>query len=256
MFISAVLLAVLAPSADAALYHRFWRGYKLPALTEAAFERDISRVFIPRTVKVGGGRGLVGYQPVLTAAASERGTELAFLPDEIALVTYESEARYRAIRETPEGRAYGDLHWEYFERGRSGSQVPGPFMGQAELEKAYDLLGSNADWREGYGSFRITARRPGLSDADYLYWAGKYLEKVQQGFPKDLQLSVVVLVGREAVYEYRLWLNADVHGGLGQTLQASVEKFAREAIGRVVHDAGHVRFDGELRFGQVTSVRF
>src|SRR5206468_4059456 len=112
-----------AARATGPAYHRFWRGAKLASLDPAAFVAGLNRRFVPATVQVGAGKGLLAYEPLLPVVEAF----LPGFPEEIALVTYEDSAAYAALRATPEGQAYAASHWEYFERAKSGSLVAEPF---------------------------------------------------------------------------------------------------------------------------------
>lgn len=190
-----LVLAILAQSftADAAPYYRFWRGWKLPQLSTQAFQQGLNQSLLPQTVVVGGGRGLVGYLPFLYPAQSP-----AELPQEVALVVYESEQAYQAIRSTPEGQAYGDLHWKFFDKPRgSGSVVPEPYVGKIENGKAYDVLLSAADWRQGHGIF-LTSRIHGD--------IRPYIDSLRRDFARKGLISALFLVQGDTLYEYQLWV--------------------------------------------------
>lgn len=93
-------------------YHRFWRGMKRADLSWTQFSTGLNQVFIPATVQTGSGKGMIAYQPVL--AEGEQG-----LPDEIALVSYTDLATYNSLYSTDAGKAYQNLHWQYFDQATS-----------------------------------------------------------------------------------------------------------------------------------------
>lgn len=179
--------------AQTAPYYRFWRGWKLDSLSRAQFEQGLNSGFLANTVRVGGGRGLLGYLPVLLPAAQSKHQ----LPDEIALVIYSNEAEYTAIRNTPEGKAYGDSHWLLFDRNKgSKSLTPEPYLGRLDNEKAYDIFQSNANWQQGEGIF-VTSK----IDGDIR----PYINLMKSEFSKRGLLSYLVLVHGQVLYEYQLW---------------------------------------------------
>jgi hypothetical protein len=188
VFLALVLQAQLA---SAAPYYRFWRGWKIESLSSQAFQAGLNARLLPMTVGVGGGKGLVGYLPFLYP--ENNGT----LPDEVALVIYQDEPSYQAIRSTPEGKAYGDLHWEFFDKARgSGSLVPEPYAGRIENQKAYDVLQSDADWRQGHAVF-VTSRIAGD--------LRPYVESMRARMSMVGLRSYVFLVQGNVMYEYQLW---------------------------------------------------
>ena len=145
-------------------YIRFWRGWKLPALSYTDFAATIGNVFVPATVKFGVGQGMVAYLPVLPAE-----TKPSILPDEVALVAYSDEPTYRALMQTPQGRQYGDLHWTYFDRSVSKSLVPVIYAGSVEGETAYSIFNTSVDWQQdGVPSFSIFLKGKSASAPDYL----------------------------------------------------------------------------------------
>ena len=89
-------------AAGADPYHRFWRGTKLSSMSSQEFEDGLNETFISRTIQTGSGHGLIAYQPVLVGSDLDTPTTL---PDEIALVSYQDQASYNALRSTPEGQA-------------------------------------------------------------------------------------------------------------------------------------------------------
>src|ERR1700747_2950562 len=111
LIFSALILTSATVHADP--YHRFWRGTKLGEMSSENFQKGLNEVFIGKTIQAGAGKGLMAYEPALTQGAAPG------FPDEIALVTYQDESSYNAIRSTPEGKAYGELHWKYFDKSQS-----------------------------------------------------------------------------------------------------------------------------------------
>ncbi len=185
-----ILIALLAGEASASPYYRFWQGWKLDKLSAAEFQRGLEETLIPRTIDVGAKKGLIAYLPWLVSKPDGR-------PDEIALVIYLSEAEYKAIRETPEGKEYGELHWTLFDKDRgSKSAVTEPFKGVLEVSHAYDVLQSNADWQKGYAVVELT--RVKANPEPFVKYLGR------GAAAKGLQ-SYVVLRGDGYVVEYQLW---------------------------------------------------
>jgi hypothetical protein len=222
--ISLASAAAATTPTHAAPYYRFWRGWKAPThqslpLTDERFERELDRTFVPATVDSGADQGLIAYLPALPFTPAKahglraRGIDVA---DEIALVVYQSEAAYLALRETPAGKAYQDLHRDYFEfaqapappRSRSLVPRPLPATGTAlELEHAYDVLEADADWQAPKAS-AVTVlheRKPGMTDEDYLRQVRDSALKLKAAAPQIGLASYVVLVAPASWIEYQLW---------------------------------------------------
>ena len=143
------IFLILSSTAQAAMYGRFWRGTKKETknglkYSDKSFIEDLNKVFLKATVDTGSGKGLVSYIPALPKDG--------IFPDEIALVLYSSEKAYRDLRETEKGQAYQTLHFDYFEKEKSKSLAPEPYVGKIEAEHAYDFFGSDAAWNAATGT--------------------------------------------------------------------------------------------------------
>jgi hypothetical protein len=185
------------------LFHRFWIGTKLPALSAEEFRAGLNETFIPKTVELGktelspGHHPLVSYVPALLPTMPERPSDLAgILPDEIALVTYRSESEYRALRATPAGEAYSALHWDYFERDSSRSRVAGLFTGTLDNDQAYALLDSGRGLQSGAVTLRVLDRQ-GVDNATL----ASRVESARAAALKAGVRTWIVLVTERFLYE-------------------------------------------------------
>ncbi|MGZ3687287.1 MAG: hypothetical protein ACXWP5_14270 [Bdellovibrionota bacterium] len=159
-----IFTSTWAWAAESTPYYRFWQGFKRSDLTQEAFSTGLDKNFISKTVEVGGGgKGLIAYLPALTPESKPEG-----VPDEIALVIYQSEDAYKALRATPEGAAYADSHWSYFDRAKSASRVPVLFAGAVDASSAYLLTGRDVNWQQGDSLLSVYLRRSSASPKDYL----------------------------------------------------------------------------------------
>lgn len=188
-----ILVLTLQTNANAAPFYRFWRGWKIDNLSRVQFQNGLNTGFLSTTVQVGQGKGLVGYLPVLLPETNPA----LQLPDEMALVIYSNEASYQAIRNTPEGKAYSDLHWTLFDKNKgSKSLQPEAYQGRTESEHAYDILQSNADWKQGHVVFITSQIKADIRP---------YLNTMATGFSKRGLLSYLILIQGNILYEYQLW---------------------------------------------------
>jgi hypothetical protein len=196
LLICAVSLTLSATLANADPYHRFWRGTKLSKLSAEDFQNGLNEIFIAKTIQMGGGKGLIAYEPALTLGTAPG------LPDEIALVSYEDEATYNRLRATPAGQAYGALHWQYFDKTQSSSLVPAAYTGAVALEHAYDLYPSFTEWKAGNTRLLIQFRNDGEADATYLARVKADLDQALSNDAKDAIQGVVCLVTQKYWIEY------------------------------------------------------
>lgn len=134
------LLFILHTNITYASFNRFWVGYKKDSVTTVDFLNGLNSTFFKETINLSKDRGLVSYQPYVTQMKYN-------VPDELALVIYESEEQYKSIRSTPEGQKYSDLHWDYFAKENSKSTVTKIFTKDLVEGFAYELHPNFKDWQ-------------------------------------------------------------------------------------------------------------
>ena len=161
-----VLLSSQASWAMTARYFRVWQGFKKPGMSDQDFRARLPE-FMSATVTLYHGRGLDNYLVAVPPAGHP-----AFIPDEFALVAFDSEKSYQAVRATPAGQAYGEKHWEIFDKQVSKST---PFLAYAEPlpstlvpNTSYDVIGTPIDWAGGYTVFYLGLRKPEISAEQFL----------------------------------------------------------------------------------------
>ena len=166
--------------ADQAPYYRFWRGFKRIDISYPNFVSGLNKVFVPATTENGAGKGLIAYLPVLPPLGKTDASEkITIFPDEVALVVYRDEQSYKKIGATPAGIAYTQSHWNYFERAKSSSKVPGLYSGAVAFDQAYDLLGGGVDWRSGVSRVAFYPRETNVGDYEYLLSVKRNLDWMQ-----------------------------------------------------------------------------
>lgn len=172
-----------------ASFNRLWVGFKKKEVTTASFLNGLNKTFFKDTIEVGKGRGLISYQPYVTNMNSD-------IPDELALVIYESEEKYRQIRATPEGEKYSALHWDYFEKDISKSTVAQPFTGTLVEGQASELNSSFVDWQKGFTYVAIYSRDQRTNIAELTQAFNRLKEN------KDINNSILLITSKWII-EYR-----------------------------------------------------
>ncbi len=236
----ALLLILTSITANASPYYRFWRGWRRPDVNSLAFQQIMTAKFVPTTVNVGAGHGLTAYLPALPPEHKSD------VPDEIALVVYESKSAYDALRATPQGAAYAAMHDEIFSRDLgSKSTVPEPYMGSIQNEKAYDLLQSNLNWQRGFVVWKISRIN---SSAD------RYVRGVAQTFANRGLASYVVLAHGGLLYEYQLWKSAYEFS----VAKSTIESLALGQLGHVTGGVARQAYATEslIRYGEALNLQF
>ena len=207
VFVSGVMGAA---QLNAAPFYRFWRGYKKAELSKEDFQKAIAKTFVSATVEYGAGKSLIAYIPAIPQQIEDSANIL--IPDEVALVVYDSKENYEALRATPMGKAYGDLHWNYFVRApqdpalpvpanASKSAVPEAFTENTILEngKAYDLLQSTPQWQKGLVKVRFLKRN--TQEAELI-------KKIKSDFAAKAQ-GFLILADINYLMTYELWESSE-----------------------------------------------
>lgn len=128
---------------------RVWRGYRAEGITPDKFVEKLGSIFIPVTVQLLEPLGLLAYFPTYIVSPNKN------IPDEIALVFYETQDDYYSIsRNTVVGRAYGMLHGNLFNfkksaKDRSRSSFPESALKGINQGQAYYLIDEKVNWRTG-----------------------------------------------------------------------------------------------------------
>jgi hypothetical protein len=125
---------------------RVWRGFKLPTFTPSNFLIALGTIFIPVTAQLQSLYGLSAYLPTVLPTSKPDG-----VPDEIALVFYETQKAYNDTSQIVGGRAYSALHKTVFAFPASLSGFP-VLLGPAApaLDQPYYLFTKPVDWQQGF----------------------------------------------------------------------------------------------------------
>ena len=193
-----ILLAMtlLSVADTQASYFRFWRGYMQEEMTSQEFTRALNSKMLPETGKLASTSAqLLSYHPVMPTLKNISRYDL---PHEMALVEYESQESYNTYRNTRNGRAYSDLHWDVFSRGTSKSAVPETFRGALEFGKSYQIVTAANSWNNYDVTFNIYVRKAGVSDSEYALALRGHLEKQKKPRPAGL----IVLIDRNYMLEF------------------------------------------------------
>ena len=237
---------ILTPSAHAASYTRFWRGFARADLSESAFVRSLNEGLLPATGALAQTPvGILSYFPVvLPTALVKRG-----FPAEVALLEYADESAYAAYRATPAGKAYGDLHWNSFDRERSGSRVPSlPLAGSGlMIDQAYEFRNSPTLDAVHPIWFRVITRSPGTDDATYLSSIARHVDHLLRTGPTFLTLTIE----RNAVLEYVAWPTArQANAGHVTAVDRGNWSGSNRILDPLIEVTGRLEFETILRPGR------
>jgi hypothetical protein len=133
---------------------RVWRGYRLPQVGRADFLDKLGSIFLPATVLLQKPLGLAAYIPTIVV-----GDKPNMVPDEIALVFYETKDAYLNTRRAVAGRVYSALHDLIFSPQLSHSGFPDPLTDGFGVNQPYYLLNRPSDWQQGTWRVFVGLRR-------------------------------------------------------------------------------------------------
>jgi quinol monooxygenase YgiN len=258
-----ILLALaLAQAAHAweAPNYRVFRGYRRADVSQETFMAKLAADFIPAAPATHQKNGLIAYVPAVLPSTATPGS-----PDEIAIVIYESEAVYNAARNSPEGKAYSDLHWTLFEEPASGRTRSGsakPFARDLVLDQPVDVFHKYVDWQQGHTAVFAGSRRPTHTPAQFAKEVSEHVAKVRDTFgPMGLDGYIVVLHA-EAPHDltqeiaWMHWTSANAmkkafETPAGQAIRAESEKLFQRDMW-----AEAPAFEGTIEAGQAVNVKF
>ena len=185
---------------------RVWRGYSLESPRGNKFHDKLRTTFIPGTPQFQAPLGLTAYLPAVLPPNVPAG-----IPDEIALVFYETQQHYNEAKDTIAGRAYADLHGTVFSftpPRRSTSDWPSIFSGALEREKPYFLFDKNVDWQSGHVNVLVASRGESSSEDQLLNDVTAGVAKIQAATLPGLDGAIVVVASDYFVY-WEHWTDAE-----------------------------------------------
>jgi len=183
-------------------YTRFWRGFKRADISEASLVDDLNRKLFPATGELARTEAkLLAYVPVTILKSSD----VTVLPDEVALLSYQSEKSYKDYRATSVGKRYGDLHGEMFDMQASKSLVVESFAGTVASEHAYTNGSLAYAVKEEEGQFNVLNKPDHMSVDAWLLTIEEWLQSVQHEQPWTILVTdsyaLVYTFGRGAAEE-------------------------------------------------------
>jgi hypothetical protein len=177
------------PLITRAEYHRFYRGFALPNTNMDNFVKEVNDVFFPMFKKAHP-EGLINYRPILLNEDISLG-----LPQEIVILTFENEDRYKAYTNTEIGKAIRAAHAPLFDSTKSASLVPVPFTGKVVAETAYLLNNAEmSDLAQDFAAVLIHSEPYGSPDSG--------LKAVEDIFKDSGKEKIISLVAQNYVIEY------------------------------------------------------
>lgn len=182
---------------------RVWRGFRHPFLQKKKFVDQIGSVFIPAAVQLQGPLGLTAYLPGIVPQEKPEA-----VPDEIALVFFESQPVYRKMFGTVAGRSFGLMHQPVFDMKRSRSGFPVKMGTTLVSGKPCYLLDVDADWHEGLARAVIVARDEGQTTANFLKAVRAAVQPLARNPPAGLD-GVILAPEEDCIVYWEHWREAE-----------------------------------------------
>ncbi|MBB3753780.1 hypothetical protein FHT44_006302 [Mycolicibacterium sp. BK634] len=164
---------------------RVFRGRRIAGTAREGFVRRLEQVFMPMTVQMQRLYGLTAYLPAVPPAS-----DIAGLPDEIALVFYRIQADYDEAKRCVGGRAYSALHDVAFDMGASLSGFP-RLLATDEIiaDQPYHLFERSVDWQTGSARVYLGTRSSRIDPAAFLTGIAEMARHVQTE-PQGLDAAI------------------------------------------------------------------
>jgi 5-methylthioadenosine/S-adenosylhomocysteine deaminase len=173
---------------------RVWRGFRADNLDPIKFREKLGTLLIPSTVQLQAPLGLTAYLPAVLPDGKADA-----VPDEIALVFYESQDAYQSTFKTLAGRAYAELQQSVF-AAHSQSGFPVKLGDSLEPGTPYYLFDTLADWH--YGTCKVLVGTPvnPQDTGNFLSTLHKWLIEEQRRAPEGLDGAIICASESSFIY--------------------------------------------------------
>lgn len=236
------------------LHYRVFRGFKQPGVNADTLPAELAVKFLPEAPRVMVKHSLVSYVPALPPREKP-----AHVPDEIAIVVYGSGAAYEAGAADPERKAYGDLHWVYFENPRTGrtrSETAKPFARLLETEVPVDVLGGRPDWQSGQTFVFVGTRRKDVPADQFLERLSAHVAEARDAFSGAGLDGHVVVANPEGEIAWMHWKSAEAARAAFASPAGQKAAAGASQLMDVLMWSETKAFDGGFDYGQSVTVRF
>jgi hypothetical protein len=177
-------------------------------MSQQDFLAALGSIFIPGTAQLQRLYGLTAYLPTVMPLDKPEG-----VPDEIALVFYESQQSYNDTKLTVVGRAYSSLHATVFALPQSESGFPILLDHTLQFDVPYHVFEESVDWQFGFTQVFVGTRPDARTPERFAAGLFRYLDGLRQRRPKGLD-GVVVCAREGWVLYWEHWVDeeASLHG--------------------------------------------
>lgn len=169
-----------------------WRGFMAPPpQTYAGFSGFLGSIFVPACALLQPPVGLRAYIPTMVPQANKP----AAVPDQTALMFWDTPGSHDLANSTVAVRAYQNLHGGLYDMVRSHTpEVPQPLPATAAAftpEQPYYLFHNPADWMLGTVRHVVGARPPDMPVAGFLNAVYEWAVQFSSGQPANIDGALV-----------------------------------------------------------------
>jgi hypothetical protein len=176
-----------------------WTGYRNTDLTSAQFLQYLGATFVPAATLMQPSIGLRGYLPGIFSSD----TLPAGVPEETALLFWDSQAAYTASFNTLAERVYTLTHYEVYDMAASSAAFPVALVSPPQVGTPYYLIDQPADWMTGQ-AFQLLEPLAGGATPELLASVGSWAQGVAADPPAGLA-GAYLLVGSSYLAWWELW---------------------------------------------------
>jgi len=180
---------------------RVWRGFRLQTEMPPDFLQALGTIFIPATAILQRLYGLAAYLPTVLPVSKPNG-----VPDEIALVFYNSQQAYADTTLIVAGRTYSALHKTVFAFPASLSGFPVMLGSKLALDTPYFLFSDSVDWQGGFAQVYVGARDPAMPVETFSAGIRKFLQTLKKKRPAGMD-GAIACVSEQYVVYWEHWKN-------------------------------------------------
>lgn len=232
-------------------YYRVFRGERRADLHPEVFRHGLNQRFVPSGVQAHSGKGLSAY---LVALAPEN--KPAGLADEFSFLVFPSEQVYQARRQSPEVKAFGELHWAFFAMPpRSQSETAKPLGATILPEVPVDLLGLPCDWQSGHTEFFVGQRLPGVPACSFLDRLGRHVRQSKLAFAGQGMQGYVFVANESFEVAWIHWRSREAAEKARNSPIGRATLLEGSGIMRTVQWASAKPFAGAIAPGEVAQVQ-
>lgn len=237
-------------------YYRIWRGWKKRGVED--FHKILAEQFIPAIPAAFAYKGLRSYLVAIPKEGSP-----SWLPDEIALISFESATAYKQTQIAEEEKENSSAYWNLFDEETSNSLVPHNFkqLGSkalVEFDQAYDVMSGPVDWQRGFSTFYIGVRKTRVSHQQFLKKNKYFMEQTREAFGTKGLVGYLVVISDKYKIAIQNWQSQAAYreaisSERGLQISANAASIMTTSMFTVV---GATDFDSTLYYSDFVNVKF